>query len=172
MNMPEGSFNFSSSTSGGIHISSSTSSGINISSSTASGNAGTHSSHSSFSAGPARVPVPAPAPASGGRENKGFFSSIFGRKKTAKPQTNGQAAVPPDLQSEKMASKIPVAEANVIPETEATPVEAHVVPDSFSHQGGVSSVADEISKLKGLLDEGVLSEEEFREAKAKLLDKL
>ena len=35
--------------------------------------------------------------------------------------------------------------------------------------GGAASVADEIKKLKGLLDEGILSQEEFDEQKKKLM---
>ena len=40
-----------------------------------------------------------------------------------------------------------------------------------SNNGGSLSVADELKKMKGLVDDGILSQEEFDEQKTKLLNK-
>jgi len=40
-----------------------------------------------------------------------------------------------------------------------------------SNNGGALSVADELKKMKGLVDDGILSQEEFDEQKAKLMNK-
>lgn len=79
--------------------------------------------------------------------------------------------------SKKTAKKIADISSNSISSntqkgtTEAL-ADAIAKATSGSNNGGGSvSVADELKKMKGLVDEGILTQEEFNEQKAKLMNK-
>ena len=68
-----------------------------------------------------------------------------------------------------------VNEQTVVEEVKAQPQQTTYHSPAFTKSGEAEnsfSLADEISKLKGLLDCGILTREEFDRAKNKLIDKL
>lgn len=69
----------------------------------------------------------------------------------------------------QLAGRVTGSELAVAATTIAPLPQAMVRMDDNEDKPSVPSVSDEISKLKALLDDGTLSEEEFRQAKKKIL---
>ena len=81
-------------------------------------------------------------------------------------QTYTLRANPPDNRSVRALQTLAAAGESVL---SSHPVQPSIVVGAESVSG--RSLAEELKDLKALLDEGVLSEEEFHQAKSRLLDK-
>ena len=77
--------------------------------------------------------------------------------------------------SKKTANKIAdVSSTHISGNTQKGTTEAlaeAIAKATNSSSGGTVSIADELKKMKGLVDDGILSQEEFDEQKAKLMNK-
>jgi hypothetical protein len=91
-------------------------------------------------------------------------------------ESTGKGAIKINGLSKKTANKIAelsseFISANTQKGTTEALAEAIAKATKGSNGGGAISVADELKKMKGLVDDGILSQEEFDEQKAKLMNK-
>jgi hypothetical protein len=90
-------------------------------------------------------------------------------------ETTGSKSIRINGLSKKTANKIADASSTHISgntQKGTTEALAEAIAKATNSSGGEAlSVADELKKMKGLVDDGILSQEEFDEQKAKLMNK-